>query len=331
MSLTKMEAIMTLFNKSARLTLPIALLALSFSVLAQTETIERIYAVVNDQLITYSELKNTELQMTQALTERFKGEELKAELDKMKKDLLDTLIKQKLILSKAKGKNYDVGYQVDSIIKGIKQENNLASDDDLRKALAGQGIDYETWREQLISHQIQSQLVYDEIGSKIKIDNSQIMGYFRDNQKTFTVPLTLTLDAIYLPSTLAADALTAQKKEIDLALENKQSFKEIADKYSQLTTEENKARLGTFKSGELDPKLEEQAKLLTAVGAVTPWVETENGSYRLSLVERVDEHLREYKDVRADIENFLREQIQAEKLDKYIEELRRSSYIKIIE
>jgi len=322
---------MTLRNKTAILSLTFILTLFAGFLTAQTETIERIYAVVNDQLITYSEMKNTEIQMTQMLAEQFKGEELQKEIEKMKSTLLDTLIKQKLVLSKAKSKKYDVGYMVDDYIKNIKKENNISSDEDLRKALSSSGLNYETWRQHLVDQHMQQQLIYEDIGSKISVDNSQIMAYFREHEKEFTVPLTLTLDAVYLPLTLDVETLAQQKTEIDRALEQKKPFTEVAEQFSQLPADENKHRLGTFKSGELDPKLEESAKSLKTVGSVTPWVETDSGWYRLSLVERVDEHLKEYKDVRGQIERIIREGIQDEKLKEYIEDLRKNSYIKIIE
>lgn len=322
---------MTQRHKTALLPLIFFISLFTGCLAGQTEPVERIYAVVNDQLITYSEMKNTELQMIQMLNEQYKGEELKKEIEKMKSGLLDTLIRQKLVLSKAKSMKYDVEYMVDDQIKNIKKQYSFNSDEELRKALISSGLDYETWRKQMTSQFMQQKLIYDEIGSKISVDNSQIMAYFRAHEKEFTVPLTLTLDAVYLPLTLDPETMNRQKAEIDQALMDKKPFTEVAQQYSQLPADENKHRLGTFKSGELDPKLEEAAKTLKTAGSVTPWIETDSGWYRLSLVERVDEHLKEYKDVRGEIERIIHEGIQEEKLKAYIEELRKNSYIKIIE
>lgn len=295
------------------------------------ETIERIFAVVNDQIITYSEMKNTELQMISMLSQQYKGDELKAEITKMKDNLLDNLIRQKLILSKAMEKNYDLDYQVDTLIKNFKEDYNIGSDEELRKALNDAGIDYDTWRNQRKQQLMQQQLVYEEIGSKISIDNAQIMAYYREHVQEFTIPLTLTLDAVYLPLTLDAETLSASKADIDQAISQGEAFADVANRLSQLPAEGEKARLGTFKSGELDPKLEEAAQSLTPSQAISNWLETENGWYRLALVERVDEHLMEYKDVRGKIEEILRDRIQNEKLEKYVENLKQTSYIKIIE
>jgi peptidyl-prolyl cis-trans isomerase SurA len=326
-----MEETMNPKNRALHLGTLLLLILAAVTLSAQTETIERIYAVVNDQLITFTEMKNTELQMTSMLSQQFKDEELKAEIAKMKENLLDTMIRQKLLLSKAMEKKYDIDFQVDSIIKNLKVENNIESDEDLRKALAASGMDYDTWRRQISQQQMQMQLIYEDIGSKITIDNAQIMAYYREHIKDYTVPLVLTLDAVYLPLSLDAEALATHKADIDQALSQGEAFAEMANRLSQLPAEGEKARLGSFKSGELDPKLEEAAKLLTPQQSVSPWVETENGWYRLALVERVEEHLMEYKDVRPKIEEILREGIQEEKLKIYVEDLKRVSYIKIIE
>lgn len=194
------------------------------------ETIERIYAVVNDQIITYSELRNTELQMLGMLNQQYKGDELKAEIEKMKAGLLDNMIREKLLLSKAMEKKFDLEYQIDGLIKDTKEKNNIGSDEELHKALAESGISYDAWRKQMLHGLMQQQLVYEEIGSKISIDNSQIMAYYREHIKDFTVPMTLTLDAIYLPLSLDAESLSSVKTGIDQAITQGETFAEVANR-----------------------------------------------------------------------------------------------------
>ena len=76
--------------------------------ISNADTVEGIYAVVNDEIITYSELENFEKGMTIELRNKFSGQELLNEINKMKSNLLDLVIGRKVILSKAKEKNYDL-------------------------------------------------------------------------------------------------------------------------------------------------------------------------------------------------------------------------------
>ena len=86
-------------KKQVILTLVAILLISSSTVVGHAELIEKIYAVVNGEIITYSELKSTEAELTRVLAQQYKGEELKKRVEEMKKNLLERLIEQTMILS----------------------------------------------------------------------------------------------------------------------------------------------------------------------------------------------------------------------------------------
>jgi len=294
-----------------------------------SEVIEKIYAVVNGELITLSELKNAEIEMTRVIARQFKGEELTKEVEKMKKNLLDRLIDHKVLLSHAKDKNYEVDGDVEMLIKGVMKENDIKTDKELRSAIASQGMDYNEWKKQLKENRIQQMFIHEQIGSKINIDNSAIMEYFKRNVKDYTKPLKLSLNCIFLnkENYIDPNALEEKKKTIDAELKGA-FFEEIAKKYSELPNPENKVYLGEFKKGELDAKIEEASLKLTK-GRHTGWIETENGWYITQLMKIIPAALIEYKEVRDEILNKLRNEEQNKRLQEYIKELKKQSHIKI--
>ena len=295
------------------------------------EIIDKIFAVVNGEIITYSELKSAENEMTHFLAQQYKGEELEKQVNEMKKNLLNRLIEQKLILSYAKEKNYDVDGVVELIIKDIKKQNNINSDEELKAALASQGLDYEEWKKQLKETQIQQQFIRDKIGPKIKIDSSAIMEYYKKNIDDYTIPEKFTLNCIFLnkENYLSPSALKEKMNTIDAELET-HSFEETAKKYSELPGEDNNYFLGEFKKGELDARIEEASSQLKE-GEHSGWIETENGFYITQLVKRKESSLVEYKLVREEIENKLEMAEQEKLLKEYIAQLKKESHIKIYE
>lgn len=311
-------------NKQLILTTLVILLS---SFLGFSDVIEKIYAVVNGELITYSELKSAEMDLTRALAQQYEGEELAKQVAEMKKTLLERLIEQKLILSYAKEKNYDVDGEVELIIKDVKKQNNLNTDEELRRALASQGINFEEWKKQIKENRIQGRFIGEMIGPKINIDSSAIMEYYRKNIKDYTLPLKLTLNCIFLDKTnyLGERLLKEKMAAIDEEIKTS-SFEEVAKANSELPGGE--ILLGEFKQGELDSAIEEAALKLKK-DEVSGWVETDTGWYILQLVKREEPQLVEYKNVRAEIENKLRMEEQNKELDEYIEELKKESYIKI--
>jgi parvulin-like peptidyl-prolyl isomerase len=115
---------------------------------AAAETVEEIYAVVNDEVITGSELIKFEAEMLRALQSQLEGEKLEQATRELKKDLLNKYIEQKLLKSKIKEKNYNVDSDVEMIIQDIKKQYNFASDEDLKNALKQEGIEFSAWKEQ---------------------------------------------------------------------------------------------------------------------------------------------------------------------------------------
>jgi len=292
------------------------------------DVVEEIYAVVNDEAITGSELRKFEMEMVRSLQAELEGEKLEQALREVKKELLNRFIEQKLLLSKIKEKNYDVDADVETILQEIKKQNNIASDEDLKSALAREGIEFADWKEMWKERRKQERLIAEEVGSKIKIDNPQIMEYYRKNAAQFTVPAELTLNCIYLNKN--ADGTRPQEKMDLVSAELKPGlFAETAKKHSELPGAAESIALGKFKKGELDKNLE-AAALLLKKDDYSGWIETDNGWYIIQLAEFSEDKLREVKDVREEIIQTLRAAEQQVKVKDYLAQLKKESYIKIL-
>jgi len=292
------------------------------------DVVEEIYAVVNDEAITGSELRKFEMEMIRSLQAELEGEKLEQALREVKKELLNRFIEQKLLLSKIKEKNYDVDADVETILQEIKKQNNIASDEDLKSALAREGIEFADWKEMWKERRKQERLIGEEVGSKIKIDNPQIMEYYRKNAAQFTVPAELTLNCIYLNKN--ADGTRPQEKMDLVSAELKPGlFAETAKKHSELPGAAESIALGKFKKGELDKNLE-AAALLLKKDDYSGWIETDNGWYIIQLAEFSEDKLREVKDVREEIIQTLRAAEQQVKVKDYLAQLKKESYIKIL-
>lgn len=291
------------------------------------DVVEEIVAVVNDEVITASDLRKYELEMTRMLQQQFEGESLEKALQDMRANMLERLIDQRLLESVIKQKNYNVDADVDYVIQDIKKQNRIGSDEELKKALATEGIEWGAWKDMWRERLKQERLIRDEVGSKIKVENPQIMSYFREHEKEYTVPAEFTVEAVFLRKEGDAAALAAAQAAIDAELAAG-PFAEVARKHSQLPNTDNPALLGTFHPGELDKTLDEALAKMKK-GDRSEWIETESGWYRLHLAEWAPARLRQLQDVREEIVMRLREQLQPPKVKEYLEQLRKESYIKI--
>lgn len=295
----------------------------------RAETIEGICAVVNQEIITYSELKYAKNQYLKEMYQAYKGDELDKKIKNADETVFNTLLENKILLSVAKSKNYDVDADVDLMIKELKKRNNFASDEDLKKALNEAGISYGDFRKQQKMQRMQQRYVYEEVYSKITINNTQIMDYYKKNKEKYTKPATIKLNAIYLKKGDEAQKVDNIKLRVDEELKSA-DFISVAKKFSQLSdsSDESKYVLGEFKMGELDSVLEKAAKELKE-GKYSAWLETEQGWYRLQLVKFVKESPVEYKEVRDSIAEVLTLEARKKGFQDLIEKLKKESYIKI--
>ncbi len=314
--------------KFASLILILMIQMLSSSAL-HSEVVEEIYAVINEETITFSEYQNAKNSMIKQLQTQYQGEALRKAIQEMKSTLLNQLIEHKLILSKAKEKNYDVENEIKMIIEEIKKQNNLKTDEDLRRALQSEGITMEEFKKQQKIVRMQQRMIYEEITSNIKIDSPEIMEYYKKNLADYTKPMEISLNCIFLKKEYYFDknALMKKRNEISAKL-NTADFKAIAETYSELEGVENKIFLGNFKQGELDENIEKAAVKLK-INEHSPWIETENGWYIIQLIDKKEPELVSYEEVREKIKNNLIQEKQEVELQIFIEKLKKESYIKI--
>ncbi len=297
--------------------------------MSPAEVVEEIVAVVNDEIITYSEVMNAQAQWMQELKEKMSGEELQSAIKEMKKNLLKNMIDRKVIISKAKQKNYDLTNDVEVMLRDIKKQNNLNTDEELINALQAEGITLDEYKEQLQTNRMQQRFVGEEIGNKISVDNSEIMEYYKQHIEEFTKLPELSLNCIFLSKSNNPDPVELEKKTKLISSElTADNFAELAGKYSEIGSGDNKAYLGQYKKGELDPVIEDAGFKLEK-GKYSNWIETENGWYLLQLVEKTDATLVEYKDVSEKIKTVIQNDKYQAEFKNLVEQLKKDSFIKI--
>jgi len=295
------------------------------------DTVEGIYAIVNDEIITYSELENFKNGMMTELKSRFSGKELTNEINKMKSNLLDLVIGRKVILSKAKEKKYDMSQYLDIVIEDIMKRNNIATKEDLIKALNSQGISYDEFKKQRLEQLMQEKFIQESLGTRINVDTSEIISYYKKNISKYTAPVKYKLNCIFLNKEhyFTDEAISVKKKEIAKKISISNDFISVAKKFSELEGTNNNYELGTFSKGELDSALEKSASKLL-LSKFSDWIETDNGWYIIQLADKTLPMVKEYKSVKKDIENKIYEKKRGKEIKLLVEELKNESYIKII-
>ncbi len=303
---------------------------LSLFGIAASEVVEEIVAIVNDDIITLSQYKEYHDSLYQMLRAQLQGEEFEKQYTRLKGEILDNMITDLLLLQLAKEKQLNVTDQVRGTVEQIKKENNIESDEQLRRELGRQGIDYELWLKQLEENLLRQALVFTEVDRSIVIEDSESVNYYKSHYEEYVEPEEYKIRAIYLSSEeRSQDELQVLMKEIEGKIKAGDEFGALAGQYSDGAIKENQGDLGTLKKGELDAKLQ-AAVANVKPGEVTVWVQAKAGWYLLKLEEKKDSRLKSFEEVKKEIEEKIFSEKRTQKLKEFLGGIKKKSYIKIL-
>lgn len=146
-------------------------LILSFQVVAQAETLDKVVAIVNAEPITQNELNQ---QMAIAKTQLQSANQPLPSDAVLRKKVLDQLINMKLQLQIAKKAHVTVSdAQLNKTIAGIAAKNNMSTDQ-LKSAIEAHNMSYANYREQIRREIILSQVAQTQVIPTIKLSDGEI-------------------------------------------------------------------------------------------------------------------------------------------------------------
>jgi len=317
--------------RKKRMIIAFVLMASGAIVLFAKDVIEEIVAIVNDDVITLSQYKEQHDLLYQMLKSQTEGEEFEKQYTTIRKEILDNMITDLLLLQLAKEKGANVGEQVKMTIENIKKENNIESDEVLKREMERQGVDFNQWVKQMEENYLKQSVIFSEVDRSIVIDDSEIVNYYKLHPEEFTEPVEFKLRAIYLSSDegKSEEEIEAKKKEISEKISAGEDLAALAGVYSEGPARESQGDLGSFKKGDLERSLEQAVEKLK-VGEISPWLKAKNGWYLLRLEEKKESRLKPFEDVKKDVEEKLFREIKQKKLNEFLKKLRERSYIKIL-
>jgi peptidyl-prolyl cis-trans isomerase SurA len=297
---------------------------------AEAKTVDRILAQVNDDIITMSEV-NREMNnqgIRQQLAARYSGDELEQEIQKAQKQMLDSLIREKILYQKAVdlGINADIDTQVSSEIQKLIKDRDLKDTEGLERALEQQGMTIKELRENYKRSIVVNSLIDYFVASRITLLTPEIEKYYKDHIAEFSSPEEVTLSDIEI--TIKADPKEAEERANDIyrRLQQGESFPTLANQYSNGTTAGKGGGIGTYLISTLNPDTVSAIKNLKDGEISKPHVE--KGSY---IIYRVDSRkvsvVRPLEEVRNEIKNRLFQQKFNPELERYVSGLKEDAYI----
>jgi parvulin-like peptidyl-prolyl isomerase len=317
-----------------RMILILFLVLFSISFLFGQEVVDAIVAIVNDDIITISDYIIEHDTIYDLLRAQFQGEEFSKQYEKEKEGLLERMIIERLLIQESIRQDIrstaDIEGQIRSMVDGIKKQYNIGTDEEFKRMMAQQGLNYDNWMAQQEKTIIQQALIFSEVGRSIAIDETDVVNYYDLHPEEFTTLPTYKLKGIYISSEDKSEPeAQAKMEEVNEKLAAGEELESLAGQYSEGPEKESQGDIGTYKKGDMDKTLEQAVENLEE-GSFSSWVKIPSGWFLLKLDEKTESRLRPFEEVKKDIENGLFMQEQQVKIQAYIADLKKRSFIKIL-
>lgn len=246
--------------------------------------LDRIVAIVNDDVITDSELG----QRLRETRKQLEMEKIAAPPDAaLRKQLLERMVLERLQLQLAAQTGIRVGESdVDRAFETVARRNNLGAEE-FRKALSQKGMDIAAYRNQLRDQLTIQQLLEREISNRITVTDSEVENFLENPQSRAGMDVSYQLSHILIgiPESASSEAIQAARKraeDIRRQLSQGANFEQTAVSQSQGADALKGGSLGWKKAGEL-PELFLEALKTLPVGGTSEVLRSPNGFHILKL------------------------------------------------
>jgi peptidyl-prolyl cis-trans isomerase SurA len=300
---------------------------------ARGETLNRVVAIVNDDIITLHELNRKIKELTGMAAVDLKGRNEERYYE-TRRQVLELLIDDKITQSKIQEMGIKVDEkEIDEAIEKMKRDNKWTQED-LLSRLKEEGISFEKYKANMKTELERIQLINYEVRSRIIIREEMMKQYYDENKKKFNAELKVHLASIFLVRQDPDDEtelLETKKRGEDILerLKAGENFQALARQYSQGPGAEDGGYLGAFKIDDLDPGLKKILEVIPE-GGFSDLIIRPNGIQIIMVVRKEGGKVKSYEDVKEAIYGFLYQEEINKRYMAWIKELREHSYTKII-
>ncbi|MBW2646421.1 MAG: peptidylprolyl isomerase [Deltaproteobacteria bacterium] len=302
---------------------------------AQGELLDRIVAMVNNDIIILSDLDEMYLPYANRIrADGYAPEKEKEFLFEARKEILNRLIEQKLADQEISAKKIRVSDdEVDNAVERVKNEN-FCTEEELVKILAGDGYTLKDYRALLREQILRSKLVNREVKSKIVVTEHEIRECYNEHQESYKGKIRYHIASLFLMVSPSDDegqveAVIRRGENIIKRIRGGLRFEDAAKEFSEAESAANGGDLGFFTLDELTPALKDVVQGLQP-GEISPVLRTPAGIQIIKLVKKEDMPGKSFEEAKAEIHRRLFQSVVDKKYEEWVQGLRERAYIKIM-
>ena len=292
------------------------------------EVVERILAVVNDEIVTDQDLQIVMAPVVAQYKTMYTGKEFEDKVQEARREFLNKVIDDKLILSEAKRLQITIkDVEVDEMITDVRSK--FPSREAFISAIEEQGMTekklWNRFRDQLITQR----LVSMEVKSRVSVSPGEVNEYYKANADEFKQGDRVRLQHILVRLNTRTEAeAKALADEAASKLAAGEPFEDVAKKYSEGAESAEGGQMGWIEKGQLMGEIDEKVFALSA-GQLSEPIKSSVGYHLFKVVERDRSTVKPLADVRTQIQDILFKKKLTERLEIWMRSLKKNAYISI--
>jgi peptidyl-prolyl cis-trans isomerase SurA len=260
--------------------------------------IDRVVAVVNNEIITLSDLQREE-----ALR--------KNDATRDDRQVLEDMIDRKLQMAAAKRSGTDVtDKELADAVADIMKRNSFREVKQFEAALAKEGLTLEQYKTELREQMTLSRTFNKFVRAGIAVDEAEVRSYYERNLNTFSLPEEIRVRQIFFPvpdnaTPAQADRVKAKASEVYEQAKKGEDFMRLVRRNSPVPDSQD-GDLGFMQRDHMLPEIEAAARTLKP-GEIAGPIQCAGG-YHIIRLEEVRTPVRPFDKVKDEIMNTLYQQ-----------------------
>ncbi|KIE59024.1 parvulin peptidyl-prolyl isomerase [Methylacidiphilum kamchatkense Kam1] len=311
------------------------------SLFSQTAN-DGIAAIVNDKVITFSQVRKQVEPNEAVLRETYQGPELVDRIKEARLSALRALIDRELIIQDFKSKKYAIPDSfIESRIRDIIRTQFDGDRIAFIRTLQANGVSEEQYKQQILEQIIVQAMRMKNVSEPVIISPYQIEKYYHDHISQFFDPPQVKLRIIFLQKTSFKEkraTVGGQIEEYDPAKETATEllsklqlgadFAELARTYSEGPKRMDGGDLGWVTKDSLRPEIAEAAFSMYP-GQTSGVIETVDGYYIIRLEDKRKGKLKPLSELRSQIEGLLIQEQRQKLQQQWLNNLKAKAFIKM--
>jgi len=298
---------------------------------SEPEVINGIAAVVNGDVITYSQVRDVSGPREKLLRSQFAGEQLEKALKEAREAALKDLIDRRLIIQAFQKEKFEIpDHFVEEQVRGIIKESFGGDRNTFIKTLEAQRYSLGEFKQQETERMIVQAMRAKNVKRNPISSPTKVEEYYKKHRAEFTAKEQVKLRMIMISGKADTGQSASQKalaEEVLGQLAGGAEFERIAQSYSEDGTRDVGGDWGWIERKTLAPPLEKIAFNMP-VGRISNIIEYGGNYYILKVEERQGGTTRSLAEARPDIEKKLIQEEAQNLQERWIAGLRAKAYIR---